>query len=100
MTPSDPSPVTRRSAYGGPESQQRLAWQDLDHSAVMTVELLVAVLLYGGLGLLADGWLGTSPWLTTIGTLGGLAAGLYLVWLRSERMGRQHDADKSQVPQP
>jgi F0F1-type ATP synthase assembly protein I len=55
----------------------------------MTVELLVAVLLYGGLGFLADRWLGSGPWLASIGTLVGLGAGLYLVWLRSERTGQE-----------
>jgi F0F1-type ATP synthase assembly protein I len=68
---------------------------DLDQSALMSVEFIGAVLLYGGLGLLADRWLGTGPWLASLGALVGLAAGLYLLWLRSERMDSEPDADNA-----
>jgi ATP synthase protein I len=92
MTSSDPTPPHYRSV--GRDPQRRAAWQGLDQSAVMTVELVVAVLLYGGLGLLVDRWLGTGPWFASIGTLVGFGAGLYLIWLRSERTGKEPDADE------
>jgi F0F1-type ATP synthase assembly protein I len=51
----------------------------------MSVEFIAAILTWGGLGWLADRWLGTAPWLMGIGVLVGFGAGLYLVWLRSGR---------------
>ena len=92
MTPSDPSASKHRATNGGRDPQRRAVWHDLDQSAVMTVELVVAVLFYGGLGLLADRWLGTGPWLMGVGTLVGFGAGLYLVWLRANRLGDQPEA--------
>ncbi len=95
MTPSDPSPAARRSALGGSVPHRRLPWKEVDHYAVMSAELVVAILLYGGLGLLADRWLGSEPWFASVGVLVGLGAGLYLIWLRSERIGRGQDPDES-----
>jgi F0F1-type ATP synthase assembly protein I len=51
------------------------AWTVLAH-------LISGPLLYGGLGWLADRWLGTEPWLVLVGILGGMAAAIYLVWVR------------------
>ena len=36
---------------------------------------LGAILVWGGLGFLLDRWLGTQPWLLTVGSLVGIAAG-------------------------
>lgn len=58
----------------------------LDHSGVMGMELMSAILLWTGIGWLADRWLGTGPWLLVVGGLIGNAAGIYLIWLRSARM--------------
>jgi ATP synthase protein I len=44
--------------------------------------LISGPLLYGGLGWLADRWLGTSPWLGLVGIVGGMALAVYLVWVR------------------
>ncbi|MBS3942196.1 MAG: AtpZ/AtpI family protein, partial [Actinobacteria bacterium] len=44
------------------------------------------------LGWLADRALGTTPWLFAIGALAGFAAGLYLVWLRAQRMDAREQA--------
>ena len=44
--------------------------------------LISGPLLYGGLGWLADRWLGTSPWLVLVGIVGGMALAVYLVWVR------------------
>jgi hypothetical protein len=46
--------------------------------------LIGAILLLGGLGYLADRWLGTEPWLLLLGLLLGLVVGFYelarVVW--------------------
>jgi ATP synthase protein I len=44
--------------------------------------VITGPLLYGGLGWLADRWLGTSPWFVLIGLLGGFALAIYVVWVR------------------
>lgn len=44
--------------------------------------LISGPLLYGGLGWVADRWLGTGPWLVLVGILGGMTAAIYLVWVR------------------
>ncbi len=51
----------------------------------MGVELIAAILTWTAIGWFADRALGTQPWLLVIGALIGNAAGLYLIWLRSER---------------
>jgi F0F1-type ATP synthase assembly protein I len=46
--------------------------------------LIGAILLLGGLGYLADSWLGTEPWLLLLGLVLGLVIGFYelarVVW--------------------
>lgn len=93
MIPSTPPPSRRRPESGDRDPQRGAVWHGLDQSFVMTVELLAGIVLYGGLGYLADEWLGTGPWLVSLGTLVGLVAGLYLLWLRSERMDAEPHAD-------
>jgi F0F1-type ATP synthase assembly protein I len=44
--------------------------------------LITGPLLYGGLGWLADRWLGTTPWLVVVGIVGGMALAVYVVWVR------------------
>ena len=39
--------------------------------------LIGATLVFGGLGYAADRWLATSPWLTLLGLLVGIALGLF-----------------------
>jgi F0F1-type ATP synthase assembly protein I len=51
------------------------AWTVLAH-------LISGPLLYGGLGWLADRWLGTAPAFVLVGIFGGMALALYLVWVR------------------
>jgi F0F1-type ATP synthase assembly protein I len=57
------------------------------------MELVAGILLWAGLGYLADQALGTGPWLLGIGALVGYAGGLWLVWLRSQRM-EDHKPDR------
>lgn len=67
----------------------------------LAVEFMAAILTVGGIGWLLDWWLGTGPWLMSIGFLGGFACGLYLMWLasRSEEevaQARQRDEQRRQ----
>ena len=57
-----------------------------DENAIWTIfaYLLSGLLFWGGAGYLADRWFDTS-YFTLIGLLIGLAASLYLVWLRFGR---------------
>lgn len=49
--------------------------------------LIGAIVLLGGAGYFADGWLDTSPWLLLIGLLLGIIVGFYelarVVWRRT-----------------
>ncbi len=77
-----------------PRAHRRELWRGLDHSFVMGLELMSAVLLYGGAGYLLDRWLGTGPWLFGVGALLGNAAGLYLIWVRSAGMDAANRRDE------
>jgi ATP synthase protein I len=57
-----------------------------NEGAVWTIfgYLLSGLLFWGGVGYLADRFLGTS-YLTLVGILMGMGGGLYLVWLRFGR---------------
>lgn len=44
------------------------------------MRLGVSVALGLGLGLLLDGWLGTSPLLTLVGMVLGIGAAMYTIW--------------------
>jgi hypothetical protein len=50
-------------------------------SATVISYLVTGPAVFGGLGHLADRWLGTS-FLLPIGLLGGMAMSLYVIWLR------------------
>lgn len=43
--------------------------------------VITGPVMFGGIGLALDHWLGTS-WLVVVGILGGMALSLYLVWFR------------------
>jgi F0F1-type ATP synthase assembly protein I len=75
-----------RSDLASARTQFRSSMRGLDHSSIMVVELMAAFLTWGGIGWLVDAWLGTTPWALVVGALIGMAAGLYLIYLRAERM--------------
>ena len=56
--------------------------------------LTVALLAWAGIEL--DGWLGTSPAMVLLGTLGGIAAGMITVYLRAMAWQAQRESDESQ----
>jgi F0F1-type ATP synthase assembly protein I len=85
---SAPSSPALRQGSGsasdpGSSSSTREIWNQVDQSSIMSMELLAAILTWGGLGWLLDRWLGTMPVFFGIGVIVGFAAGLYLVWYRS-----------------
>lgn len=55
----------------------------VDHFNVMSLELLSGILVWAGAGWLLDRWLGTAHWFFGFGVMLGFAAGLYLIWLRT-----------------
>jgi ATP synthase protein I len=83
------------SPRGVLDSSRRGLWTGVDEASVMGVELIAAILFWGGIGWLADRWLGTTPWLLGVGAMVGYAAGLYLIWVRSERMNRVEAAARA-----
>jgi ATP synthase protein I len=46
-------------------------------AAVASYTLVGGIILLGGLGYAADGWLGTRPWLLVVGLLLGIVVGFY-----------------------
>ncbi|MFO7779690.1 MAG: AtpZ/AtpI family protein [Nitriliruptoraceae bacterium] len=64
---------------------------------MMQVELIAALLIWGGAGWLVDRWLDSGPWFTVLGALVGYAAGFYLVWLRSQRMDADDAAEQAAI---
>ncbi|EWT02303.1 hypothetical protein N865_06845 [Intrasporangium oryzae NRRL B-24470] len=54
--------------------EQDAAWRAVAY-------MLSGPLIYGGLGALADHWLGTS-WLVGVGIVAGMGLSLYLIWFR------------------
>jgi F0F1-type ATP synthase assembly protein I len=71
---------------GGLASGRRELWSGVDHANIMSIELLAAILTWTAIGWFVDRALGTAPWFIVIGGLVGNFAGLYLIWLRSNRM--------------
>jgi F0F1-type ATP synthase assembly protein I len=85
-TSSEESGATRRGA-----------WNGLDQSSVMGVELISATLLWAGIGWFIDTRLGTAPWFLAIGAIVGNFAGVYLIWLRGGRMDAADAARETRV---
>jgi len=93
-SPTPTPTAARRVATGVAAGQQPAAepsgnpelWRGIDQAHLMGVELIVAVLFWGGIGYLVDGWLGSTPWFTAFGALLGNVAGVYLIYLRSQRI--------------
>lgn len=107
MTPPDPrrstaSAPAQRPAEGPPArgGDRRDTWRGIDQSMLMTTELMAAVLTWGGIGVLVDRWLHTTPWLMGVGVFLGFGAGLYLIWLRALRQEAGSQAGTPPGPAP
>jgi hypothetical protein len=94
-TGRDPAAPGRPDAAGAPRDPDRperpphgslqprgedVAWSALG-------SLLAGPLVWGGVGLLADRWLGTSPALTVTGVVVGAITAFYIVYVRFGRGG-------------
>lgn len=84
--PSEPTQPTRPPSAAEQQEQERERLnaenrRESDSAWKSVAYLLTGPLVYGGLGALADHWLGTS-WLVGVGIVGGMALSLYLIWFR------------------
>ncbi|MFP4234330.1 MAG: AtpZ/AtpI family protein [Nitriliruptoraceae bacterium] len=86
--PTRPAPVPTVA----PASIRTALLRGIDQAYLMQADLLAAILVWAGIGWLLDRALGTRPVLLVIGAIVGYAAGLYLVWLRSQRMDAAEQA--------
>lgn len=71
------------------EPQRQRGWEDY------LADFLAALLVWGGIGWLADRWLGTAPWLMIAGIVLGNALGIYMLWLHSEQQANRSARDRS-----
>jgi hypothetical protein len=89
QTPSAPEPDESREStepttppeMDADEQLRAFNTREQDSAWRAVAYLLTGPLVYGGLGALADHWLGTS-WLVGAGIVGGMALSLYLIWFR------------------
>ncbi len=82
--PSDPLPPgdpVQADETTEAERLRRFNTNEQDSAWRAIAYLLSGPLIYGGLGALADHWIGTS-YLVGVGIVGGMALSLYLIWFR------------------
>lgn len=66
-----------RGGLAGPAEQFQRNLRNSAPVAAASYTLIGGILLLGGLGYLADAWLGTGPWLLLAGLLLGIVIGFY-----------------------
>lgn len=71
------------------EPNRARGWEDY------LADFLAALLVWGGIGWLLDGWLGTGPWLLITGVVLGNTLGIYLLWLHGERAAARDTRDRA-----
>ena len=79
--PREPSEPSEASAEDKAEELRLFNTREQDSAWRAVAYMLTGPLIYGGLGALADHWLGTT-WLVGVGIVGGMALSLYLIWFR------------------
>lgn len=72
-------------------------YRDADSGWGMTVELLTATGVWGGIGWLVDRWAGTAPWALAGGIVLGFALGVYLVFLRAGAQGEAEEEKRRRL---
>ncbi len=76
-------------------------WRDLDTGWAMTVELITATFVWGGIGWLLDNYvLHTDPWLMVGGFILGFVLGMYRLYLRMQEDGRVQDERRAALWRP
>ena len=80
-----------------PRDDRREMWHQLDSGWTMSIELITATFVWGGIGWLVDRWLGSGPWVMVGGFLVGFATGMYLIYLRAQEQGRIEDAKRPRL---
>jgi len=70
-------PEEQRQGASGPVGQFQRSVRRSAPVAAASYTLIGGILLLGGLGYLADDWLGTGPWLLLTGLLLGILVGFY-----------------------
>src|SRR3954447_12374550 len=81
--PSAPQPASEpmseaEATEAAKEELRRFNSREQDSAWRAVAYMLTGPLIYGGLGALADHWLGTT-WLVGVGIVGGMALSLYLI---------------------
>lgn len=99
MTPPDQSRTPIFGARRDPEEIRQEFWSDFDSGWIMTVELVTATVVWGGIGWLLDLWLGTDPVLVAVGLVIGFCTGFWILWARSTgRLQRPAPPEPPQRP--
>jgi hypothetical protein len=81
VEPVEPTEPDAPSEEDKAEELRRFNSREQDSAWRAVAYMLTGPLIYGGLGALADHWLGTT-WLVGVGIVGGMALSLYLIWFR------------------
>jgi ATP synthase protein I len=89
---SPPGACASVSLHMAPAGDQS-AWKALGELSTVGLTLVVATMLGLAGGYYLDRWLGTSPWLTLIGLLLGIAAGFVNLFRSVNRAERNIDDD-------
>ena len=77
------SPVDRPAPRSNPKAPSAGSAESMAWAAIGT--LVAGPATWGGIGWLADRWLGTDPVFTAIGVMVGFATSVYIVYVRFGR---------------